>query len=203
MNKLRLLYLIPVILFTTILLATDFSNEYDSDNMNADTAEAASNSADFDKMMQALTHPRCLNCHPSDHRPKQGIDQHPHYFGVSRGKTDHGFVATNCNTCHQKENNDFSGVPGAPHWGLAPSTMNWEGLSKIEIATSMMDKSRNGGKSPNEILKHLTEDPLVLWAWEPGIDVAGNEREKPPISKEEYIAAVKGWFAGGAVIPSE
>ncbi len=201
MNKLRLLYLLPIILFATILLATDFSKYDHTDNSTTVTKEVAANTDDFDKMMQALTHPRCLNCHPSDNKPKQGIDQHPHYFGVARGKADHGFEATKCNTCHQKENNEFSGVPGAPHWGLAPSSMNWEGLSKNEIASSMMDRKQNGGKSPNEILKHLTEDPLVLWAWDPGVDVAGNPRETPPISKEEYIAAVKSWFAGGAVIP--
>ncbi len=200
MDKLRLLYLIPIILLATILLATDFSN---NDEANTTSAETAERTGDFDKMMLALTHPRCLNCHPSDHKPKQGMDQHPHYFGIARGEADHGFIATKCNTCHQDENDDFSGVPGAPHWGLAPSTMNWEGLSKTEIATSMMDRTRNGGKSPNEILKHLTEDALVLWAWDPGIDVDGNTRETPPISKEEYIAAVKGWFAGGAVIPQE
>jgi len=195
MKKLRLLYIIPVILFATILFATDF-NEYSEENNTNTLSQVVESTEDFDQMMSALTHPRCLNCHPSDNKPKQGIEAHPHYFGVERGKADHGFVSTNCNTCHQEENNDFSGVPGAPHWGLAPASMNWEGLSKTEIATSMMDKSRNGGKTPKEILEHLTKDPLVLWAWNPGIDAAGNPRETPPISKEAYIAAVKGWFEG-------
>lgn len=205
MKKIRLLYIIPVVLFASILLATDFDYENHSAKSTETTnmKAASTNNDNFDKMMSALTHPRCINCHPSDNKPKQGMEEHPHYFGVARGEDDHGFAATNCNTCHQEENNDFSGVPGAPHWGLAPASMNWEGLSKTEIATSMMDKSRNGDKSPNEILKHLTEDPLVLWAWEPGINAAGIPREKPPISKEDYIAAVKGWFAEGAVIPGE
>jgi len=205
MNKIRLLYIIPVILFASILLATNYNDDHNSgtNTEEPNTAKENTSTEDFDQMMSALTHPRCVNCHPSDNKPKQGMEAHPHYFGVERGSDDQGFVVTNCKTCHQKENNDFSGVPGAPHWGLAPASMNWEGLTRTEIATSMMDKSRNGGKTPKEILKHLTEDPLVLWAWNPGIDAAGNPREKPPISKEAYIAAVKGWFEAGAIIPAE
>lgn len=168
--------------------------------------EAAQNtevSAAFDKMMDVLTHKRCVNCHPSDNLPKQGEDSHPHYFDVARGADNHGFEATNCATCHQAENNNYSGVPGAPEWSLAPSEMYWEGLSRIEIAESMMDPERNGGRTPKETLYHLTEHELVLWAWEPGVDASGNPREIPPVSKEDYIAAVKEWFENGAVIPSE
>ena len=67
----------------------------------------------------------------------------------------------------------------------------------------MMDPVRNGGRSHHEIEEHLTEHELVLWAWDPGVDSEGNSREKPPVPVEEYIAAVKEWIAGGAVIPSE
>jgi len=157
----------------------------------------------FHKMMDVLTHPRCVNCHPSDHIPKQGDDSHPHYFGVARGDGNHGYQATNCNTCHQSENNVYSGVPGAPEWSLAPHSMRWEGLDRYEIAASMMDPDRNGGRTPEETLHHLTEHELVLWAWNPGVDAEGNPREQPPVPKEEYIAAVKKWFAEGHIIPTE
>jgi len=154
----------------------------------------------FNKMMDVLTHQRCINCHPSDNVPKQGEDSHAHRFEITRAN---GISATKCNTCHQSSNNIYSGVPGAPHWALAPHKMRWEGLSRIEIATSMMNPENNGNRTPEDIMHHLTEHELVLWAWEPGVDAEGKEREIPPVSKEEYIAAVKKWIALGAMIPEE
>ena len=157
----------------------------------------------FDIMMKVLTHKRCVNCHPSDNHPRQGEDMHKHYFEVQRGEKNYGIAAVQCETCHQHENNDFSGVPGAPEWSLAPISMRWLGLSRIEIAKSMLNKENNGNRSLDDIVKHLTEHELVLWAWKPGIDAAGNPREKPPVPVEEYIAAVKAWAAEGAPIPEE
>ncbi|MEL7163745.1 MAG: hypothetical protein AAFN92_23505 [Bacteroidota bacterium] len=157
----------------------------------------------FDVMMRVLTHKRCVNCHPSGDRPRQGEDSHYHNFGVVRGPDGHGPEGLKCGTCHQAENNAYSGVPGAPEWHLAPLKMQWEGLSRTEIARSMLDPERNGGRSLEETVKHLTEHELVLWAWEPGVDDEGNPREKPPVPVDEYIAAVKAWAAAGAKIPAE
>ncbi len=155
----------------------------------------------FHLMMDVLTHKRCVNCHPNDNIPKQGEDSHPHYFGMSRGENNLGYDATKCTTCHQSENNDYSGMPGAPEWSLAPASMKWEGLDRYEIAQSMLDPKRNGGRTPDETMHHLTEHELVLWAWNPGVNANGDPREKPPVSKEKYIKAVKQWFEDGAVIP--
>ncbi|MEM9836856.1 MAG: hypothetical protein AAF828_10160 [Bacteroidota bacterium] len=155
----------------------------------------------FDKMMAVLTHKRCVNCHPSGDRPRQGEDSHYHNFNVQRGPDNHGTAAMKCSTCHQLENNNLAGVPGAPEWSLAPIEMAWEGLSRVEIAKSMLDPSVNGGRSLEETVEHLTEHELVLWAWEPGIDANGKARETPPVGKEEYIAAVKEWAENGAIIP--
>ena len=157
----------------------------------------------FDIMMRVLTHKRCVNCHPSGEHPRQGEDSHYHNFGVTRGADNHGAVALRCQTCHQAENNNFSGVPGAPEWSLAPLSMKWEGLSRVEIAQSMLDPARNGGRTLDEIVEHLTEHELVLWAWEPGIDASGRPREVPPVPKEEYIQAVKEWAEAGALIPEK
>lgn len=155
----------------------------------------------FDAMMSVIMHPRCMNCHPSDDRPRQGMEGRIHYFGVQRGADGHGVPALKCGTCHQKENNDFSGVPGAPHWHLAPRSMGWMGLSRGEVARAILDPAKNGGRTLEETVTHLTEDELVLWAWEPGVNHAGIPREKPPISKQEWIDAVKTWAANGAPIP--
>lgn len=205
MRNQKLLYALPLFLFATLLIAADIDNNT-SEVPSKSLENFASNSdseENFTKMMRVLTHKRCMNCHPSDNIPKQGEDSHPHYFGMARGDGNLGFEATNCNTCHQHENNDFSGVPGAPEWSLAPHSMRWEGLSRTEIATSMLDKKRNGGRTHHQVMEHLTEHALVLWAWEPGIDAAGNPREKPPVPVDEYIEAVKEWFEAGAVIPAE
>jgi len=187
------------ILFTIITKSN--SSEYVSiDTKNAEPSLA--NEA-FDKMMDVLTHERCMNCHPNDNIPKQGEDSHPHYFGIAREENNIGFQATKCTTCHQSENNDYSGVPGAPEWSLAPASMYWEGLSRTEITESMLDPERNGGRTPEETMHHLTEHELVLWAWNPGVNAEGVPRELPPVPKDEYIAAVKKWFEEGHIIPSK
>jgi len=170
-------------------------NDTESNSSESDLA--------FDKMMDVLTHQRCMNCHPTDNIPKQGDDRHPHYFGIARGDNDKGFEATNCNTCHQSENNLYSGVPGAPHWALAPASTGWEGLTRVEIAERLLDKDTNGNRSHEELVEHMTMDDLVLWAWNPGVDANGVEREIPPVSKEEFKKAVELWFENGAIIPSK
>ena len=157
----------------------------------------------FDKVMAVLTHKRCVNCHPAGDAPRQGEDSHLHNFNIIRGADGHGLAGYTCKTCHQNENNDYSGVPGAPHWAVAPVGMAWEGKTRLEIAQQMMDPAKNGGRSANDIMKHLTEDELVLWAWKPGVNAEGVPREKPPIPKQEFIKAVKEWIAAGAPIPAE
>ncbi|WP_299455357.1 hypothetical protein [uncultured Microscilla sp.] len=157
----------------------------------------------FDKMMSVLMHKRCMNCHPSDDRPRQGEDSHVHNFGVQRGKDNHGTLSLRCQTCHQSENNPYSGVPGAPHWGLAPKSMGWQGLSRVAIAKALLDPAKNGDRSLKDIVKHLTEDKLVAWAWNPGVDASGKARETPPVSRQAFIKAVKQWAEAGANIPEK
>ena len=182
---------------------TAIERETSPKELTAENYMANADETPFDVMMKVLTHKRCVNCHPSGDRPRQGEDSHYHNFGVQRGADNHGVAALRCESCHQHENNDFSGVPGAPEWSLAPLEMAWEGLSRVDIAKSMLDRKVNGNRSLNEIVKHLTEHELVLWAWEPGVDASGNPRELPPVPKDEYIQAVKEWAANGAVLPEE
>lgn len=192
-----------IVLISGFVLATNYTlkNKNNYVSIGKDETSTKTSDPNFDKMMDVLSHKRCVNCHPNDNIPKQGEDSHPHYFGMARGEGNMGYQATNCNTCHQSENNNYSGVPGAPEWSLAPASMKWEGLSRIEIAQSMMDPKRNGGRTPEETMHHLTEHELVLWAWEPGVNANGEPREKPPVPKDEYIKAVKQWFKDGAKIP--
>ena len=209
MRQTNIRYLLLALLIMSLTLGFAFSEKQDSkaeakSTNNSSEANYSDQSTEaFDKMMAVLTHKRCVNCHPAGDRPHQGEDSHVHNFNVQRGPDNHGVGSLSCNTCHHEENNNYSGVPGAPEWSLAPREMAWEGLSRVEIARSMLDPKINGGRSLEETVKHLTEHELVLWAWEPGVDAEGNPREKPPVGKEEYIAAVKEWAAGGAVIPEE
>jgi hypothetical protein len=155
-----------------------------------------SNEEAFNTMMQVLTHKRCVNCHPSGDAPRQGEESRIHDFGVERGKV-------NCQQCHTSENNPFSGVPGAPQWALAPASMQWEGLTKYQIAESILDTTLNGGRTHEELIHHLTEHELVLWAWNPGTTPSGNKREPVPVALEEYKKAVHTWFENGAIIPEK
>lgn len=207
MNNLKyLVVVISIVTFTVIManalvLRADPNPREESDLKIPESF--TNNDTPFDQMMAVLTHKRCINCHPSGDQPLQGEDSHLHNFEVQRGPDNHGVAALKCESCHGSENNEFSGVPGAPEWSLAPKKMAWEGLSRIEIAKSMLNPANNGGRSLAEVVKHLTEHELVLWAWEPGIDAAGEPREKPPVSKEDYIKAVKEWAANGALIPEK
>lgn len=188
--------------FTGVSLA-QVAEESNTQSKPPDNGKSSLDQSDFGKMMRVLTHKRCVNCHPSDGIPRQGEDSHPHYFGISRGTKNVGFDSTKCNTCHQAENNDYSGVPGAPEWSLAPDSMRWQGLSRVEIAKSILDPKRNGGRTHDQVMHHLTEHALVLWAWSPGVNADGKPREKPPVAKDEYIRAVKSWFKNGTPIPEK
>ena len=205
MQKAKPIYLLLLfVLVMVCLYASDYGVLKDTYSVIHKNVRVDSSGHEaYDKLMDVLTHPRCINCHPNDDIPKQGNESHPHYFGMSRGIEGLGFEATACTTCHQGENNAYSGVPGAPEWALAPDRMKWEGLTRAEIARSMLNKANNGNRNHKELIKHLTAHELVLWAWDPGVDAEGIEREKPPVALEEYKRAVYEWFENGAVIPEE
>lgn len=209
MKKSNFLYFIIMLFIGGICVGFGFSKPIElkvealPSPIDKETPPLLDPSEAFDKMMSVLTHKRCVNCHPAGDRPHQGEDSHVHNFGVQRGDDNHGLAALRCETCHQHENNDYAGVPGAPEWSLAPRKMAWEGLTRVEIARSMLNPENNGGRSLEETVKHLTEHELVLWAWEPGVDASGNPRELPPVPKDEYIEAVKAWAEAGAPIPEK
>jgi hypothetical protein len=152
--------------------------------------------AAFNQVLSVLKHQRCMNCHPSDDRPRQGDDAHVHRFNVQRGKDNSGLPVLRCNTCHQSENNHYSNVPGAPHWHLAPKSMGWQGLTDAQLGAVLLDKSKNGGRSVADLVKHMTEDALVQWAWQPG-----KNRSLPPLSQADFHKAVREWAENGAVVP--
>jgi hypothetical protein len=125
-----------------------------------------------------IQHPRCINCHPANNYPLQGDDQHRHAQLVVRGEDNLGAVAVRCFTCHREKNFEPGRVPGDPLWHLAPIEMAWE------------------GKSLDEIVKHMAEDTLVGWGWNPG-----GGRTPVPGTQAEFGDLIKAWAANGAVCP--
>src|SRR5688500_10868074 len=97
------------------------------DSFTAIADDAARSAALFREAGKVLTSPRCVNCHPAGDRPFQGETRRPHQPPVSRGPDGFGTAALRCSTCHQGGNFEPAGMPGHPHWHLAPREMAWQG----------------------------------------------------------------------------
>jgi hypothetical protein len=151
----------------------------------------------FSGIAEVLRNPRCLNCHPTGNSPRQGDDRHLHANLVRRGPDDRGATGMPCNTCHQTQNNDASGVPGKPNWHLAPLSMGWEGLSDHDLCETLKDPRRNGGRDLAALTDHMAHDPLVDHGWNPGAD-----RKPIPIPREELVRLTETWARAGAPCPS-
>jgi hypothetical protein len=149
----------------------------------------------FKDVASVLRSPRCINCHPAGDVPRQTDSQLPHFPAVARGADGHGLTGMRCTACHQ-ETNQANGIPGAPHWGLAPRSMAWAGLDDHELAEQLKDPKRNGSRTLAQMIEHVTSEPLVCWAWQPGGD-----REAPPLTHEQFIQRFKDWVAAGAPLP--
>ncbi len=159
-------------------------------------AMAASEAGLFTPVAAVLRHPRCMNCHPRDDRPRQGDDRHPHLQNIVRGGDNLGFVNARCTACHRDENNSYSGVPGAPSWHLAPLSMGWQGLNDTDLCTTLKDESKNGGKSIASLVEHMENDKLVLWGWQPG-----GKRTPVDTPHATFVTQLKAWADGGAPCP--
>ena len=125
--------------------------------------------AEWNVIARALNSPRCLNCHPRDDWPTQGDAMKRHAVAAPRrGPHDHGVPAMRCSTCHQERNQEIAGLPGAPHWHLAPASMGWAGLASGALCRAIEDPARNGSRTVAQVATHMREDALVRWAWTPG-----------------------------------
>jgi hypothetical protein len=152
----------------------------------------------FVEAARVLTHPRCINCHPSGESPHQGSSMMLHDPPVVRGPDDHGVPGNECGTCHQDKNQELTRVPGAPKWHVAPREMAWVGKSVGAICNQLKDPKRNGGKTLAQIVEHNAHDELVAWGWTPGAD-----REPAPGTQKQFGAVVQAWVDTGAECPPE
>jgi len=159
-------------------------------------AAPASDPGLFEPIATVLTHPRCINCHQDD-SPRQTDAKMLHQPLVVRGADGHGAPTQPCQTCHQTTNTGGGLVPGATGWALAPLTMLWEGRTKGQICEQIKDPARNGGRRTGEqIIEHMKIDPMVLWAWSPGLG-----RTTPPISHQKFVEALETWVRAGMPCP--
>ena len=161
----------------------------------------------WDQVYSVLTSPRCINCHTATNYPQQGDDRHRHVANVVRGPEGKGVPGLNCASCHQETNADSTGVPGGHNWHLAPLEMRWQDindrpLSKADVCRQLTDRSRNHNLDGPGLLKHHEEEPLVKWAWTPGVRPDGTARTLPPLTHEQFIAATRQWVEAGTPCPS-
>ena len=164
----------------------------------ADKDDAGARAAFLD-VYKVLMHPRCLNCHPSGDAPLQGDDSHVHAQNVKRGEDGKGKYALKCANCHQDTNLAGENLPpGNPTWHLPRKDIPlvFQGKSPHELADQLKDPKRNGGKTLEQLLEHVTHDGLVLWGWEPG-----EGRKRPPLSHDEFAKRFREWVGKGAASP--
>jgi hypothetical protein len=176
----------------------------------------------FLRAYEVFSHPRCSNCHPQNAGPPWwDINaKRVHGMNVQRGEEDkdgaHGLPGMQCVTCHQEQNGKLTGSPpGAHGWRLAPRTMGWGGKSPAEMCKQIKDPSLNGNRNtPAKIIGHMVgikeredddltnkqepPDPLVRWAWEPGLD-----RERAPGEFVEFVQVLRWWKSHNLECPTD
>jgi len=157
----------------------------------------------FETVRAVLQNPRCQNCHIPGDAPLQFDAGLPHAMNVQRGPDGQGARGLACATCHASSNPPASygthAPPGAPNWHLPPpdQKMVFIGRSAGDLCRTIKDPQKNGGRDFAALEKHVSEDKLVLWGWNPG---AG--RAPVPIPHDQFVEAFRTWVSAGAPCPA-
>ena len=69
-------------------------------------------------------------------------------------------------------------------------------LGLLVICTQLKDPDQNGSRSLDDLVTHVTNDPLVIWAWAPG-----KGRRPPPGTHAAFAALIRAWAETGAECP--
>jgi hypothetical protein len=203
-NRILLVILIFLVIWIA-LTATAALGTRENRKLNGN-ANRSDGLAAWQRVYSVLTSPRCINCHTATNYPQQGDDRHRHFANVIRGSEGKGVPGLNCLSCHQEANADSTGVPGGHNWHLAPLSMRWQDandrpLSSAAVCRAVTDRSKNNDLDGPGLLKHHEEEPLVLWAWNPGLRPDGSRRTLPPLSHAEFVAATRAWVESGTPCP--
>jgi len=79
--------------------------------------------------------------------------------------------ALKCANCHQHTNLPGANMPpGNSNWHLPKKDkpLVYQGKSPRELADQLKDSKRNGGRTLEQLVEHVTNDKLVLLWCEPG-----------------------------------
>jgi hypothetical protein len=74
-------------------------------------------------------------------------------------------------------------------------------LSSAQVCQSLTDRTKNHNFDGPAILKHHQDEPLVLWAFQPGRRRDGSARSLPPLTHDEFVAATRAWVEAGTPCP--
>src|ERR1700723_1350710 len=162
-------------------------------------SDAAAAQAAFNRAWSVFASPRCQNCHPSGNEPLQGDDSHVHIQDVKRGPDGKGVYGMKCNTCHQVANLPGANMPpGNPKWSLPRANMKMviQGETAGQFCRQLKDPATNGHRTLAQIIEHVSSGDLVGWGWNPG-----DGRTLPPLSRPEFVAAMKAWVDNSAACP--
>jgi len=209
--KLSILLIAGCLLSVAALSATQDSTA-NSSKASKPRDDSASKAA-FAEAYKVFMHPRCVNCHPAGDAPLRGEDSRPHTgLRLRRGADGQGVFTLKCTNCHQAKNQEGLHMPpGAPNvlgdGSLDPRTPRWhlpsektrmifQGRTPSQLCRQLQDPDQNGGLKTQQLIHHVTTDPLVLWGWNPG-----EGRSKPPITHDEFVASVKEWLEKGGSCP--
>jgi hypothetical protein len=158
--------------------------------------------AAFATVQKVFQSPRCQNCHIPGDSPLQFDAGISHTMGVIRGEEGKGAAGLPCASCHGETNPPASygphAPPGAPHWSLPPPAqkMAWIGLPADKLCQMIKDKSSNGDRDFAALIKHVSDDKLVLWGWNPG-----GTRAPVPVPHDIFVTRFKLWAAAGGPCP--
>ena len=76
-------------------------------------------------------------------------------------------------------------------------------LSGPQLCAGLLDMTKNGNRTPAQLLEHSTNGPLVDWAFAPGIGQNGKPRTIPPIPHDQLIQWFQIWINEGTPCPSQ